>query len=632
MSSSLQAKRDSAEEKKYKPTEEQEALLAQVSSDWISAKTLKDTPWRHLRNKTIDDFMQMSRDHYNGYVEEPDSTDDEWKSRVFKKKTRNKVTAMIAGFLASGVGIDIAAKDLEERLDRAMSQVADDVYYWSLERENFDYKMMKVLLELIVTGTVHIYEDIVWDKRDVYEITDLDLETGETIYEKASRTTFKGCRAEFAPNSEMFVGDIWTHEIQEQPYVIRRKTTTYENAEEQMAKYPNWQYVKPGNDHYLDDSNESEERQTEEDTDDNSVEIVYYWNKSRDLYAIVVNGVLMTPVINPFPFTHKEYPFSKSVFELHADSRFYWGDSLPNKNWDEQEMVNELYRMFFDATKLKIKPPLFTTNAELGGTDLIVPGSIAVKEETDTIETIREITQGIGQSEFNVLSLAERQIDENSVDPLLTGQQPQGDPTATEVRAVVGSAERVQDYNDQFVGNLLIQHAHLRIKNILWFLTNDEDYRRVVLNDVKTKAGNNGNRQIKFIAAGELPTSADLLRAEEITEKKGEDVDFVFVNKDKVNDYRFHMSISTVKRVNRTHASRVSRVFSKYRLYAQNELIDQAVNTKRLVEALGDDPDEMVRQPQITQAPQQPGQTLQLPANSPQLDQSLTQQAPDLVV
>lgn len=623
----------------YKPSVEAEDLLVQIRKDWNNAQNQKNRPWRHLRDRDIQTFMRDCRDHYNGYVPPNSEIDDDWKSKAFKRKTRNKVISTIASFLSAGIGLEISAQDLEERIDQNMSQVVDTIYEWSLERENFDFKFVQALLEMIITGTVHISEELVWDIRDIKEITDIDFETGEITHEETKRTEFKGAKATLIPNSEMYPGDAWTFDIQDQPYIIRRQITNYEDAIKTFDKYENWEFVVPGGKKFLGATETLDDKpEDESDEDTNEVEIVYYWSKADDLYAVVVNSVLMTKHDNPIPYPHKQYPIAKAVFEPHADSRFYWGDSLPNKNWDDQEITNQLYRMFIDSTMLKNKPPLFTPNAEMAGTDLIIPGAISAGEDADKITTIAEITQGVSNSEFNMLQLIEQQIDENSIDPLVSGQSPQGDPTATEVRAIVGSAEKARQFNEQFIGSLLIQHAHLRIPNVLWFLTHDDEYKKVVVENVTMKTGTEkGKRQITFLSKGDIPTPVELFKAEKLLEKQKNPFELVFVDKDSVNDYRFHISISAIKRPTRSGAAKVARVLSKFRVYAENELIDQMVNTKKLVESFGDDPDEMLKAPEVTPM-QQPGgaqppqasPTLKTPPGNPQLDAQLAQGDSDM--
>lgn len=608
---------------KYNPSEKEKEILASLRSDWSSAYTQKTRTWRQLRNWSVDTFMQKMRDHYNGYTEPLDEVEQDWRSNIFKRKTRHKVMAVCASFVASGLGVEISAQDLAQRIDRAMSKVTEEIYEWSLEREDFDVKFLAFLIEVVITGTGHMSEEIVWETRNVKEITDMDFATGKVKTEKGERITFKGCKSEFIPNSEIFIGDAWTHEVQEQPYIFRRKVTTFQNAEGVLGKYANWKYVQKGLKNFFPVGEEDTDRESADD-DNNDVEILYYWNKQKDEYFIVANGVLLTETDSCIPYPHKNYPIIKTVFEVFADSRFYWGDSLVNKNYDEQEMINKLTNWFADATLLQTFPPLFTTNSELAGTDLVIPGLQATMEAEDTFRTIPEITKGVSNSQFAILQGFERQIDENSIDPLLAGQTPQGDPTATEVRAIAGSAERIKELNELYIGSALIQMANLRIPNLLWFVTHDDEYKKIVLNDVKTSLGKDGKRIIKFVDAVEMPNPEDLFVAQERLDKMEEPTDFVFVDKNNVNEYRYHVKLSVIRKPSRSHANRIARILSKYRIYASNQMIDQTVNTRMLVEALGDDADELIAARDVGTV--QPQQRTGLPPQSPQLDKALANQ------
>lgn len=612
----------------YKPSEKESALLARVQRDFANASELKSKSWRHMRDMSVDDFMDLSRDLFNGYVEPADSVDDEWKSRAFKPKTRHKVIATVAQFVSSGIGLDFSAVNGKESVDRQLASVGEDLYEWSLERENFDFKLLLAYLELVISGTVHVYDEIAWDKREVKEVDNIDFATGEVKFKTKTRVDFKGCRSELVSNEEMFPGDIFEMDIQQQPFLVRRKLTSYSAAQSALSRYANWKYVIPGRSSFLVGAESTTQTERESKTSgDDDLQIVYWWSKPDDLMAIIANGVLLTPVDFAFPYPHKEYPFSKTILESFGDVRFYFGNSLPFVNQDEQKVVNDLWRLFVDASKLKNKPPLLTNNAELANTDLVAPGVIAAMGVGDKVETIPAITMGVSTSEFQVLSLAERQIDENTIDPLPAGKSPTGNPTATEVNAIVGAADKLKGFSDQFVGNLLVQHAHLRMQNLFWFLTHDDDYVKVVRDRVKTKGGKLGRRQIVLANAVDIPSPEEILRNEIQSEKIGEPTEYVFVDQDLINDYRFHISISPTPKPRRTSSQKLMKAMQKYQLYAANQMIDQTVNTEKLVEAMGDDPDEMVRKPEggVPGLPQQ-GETLQQAPQNPAMANQMAQE------
>ena len=54
--------------------------------------------------------------------------------------------------------------DEDKQLDKAMAHVTEVSYEWSLMREQFDFKALLALVEMTVVGTVHLYEEIAYDK------------------------------------------------------------------------------------------------------------------------------------------------------------------------------------------------------------------------------------------------------------------------------------------------------------------------------------------------------------------------------------------------------------------------------------------------------------------------------------
>jgi len=603
----------------YKPNKAAQEILTLIKSDWREAWQIRHRPYRHLNNRSLSQFWQESRDHYNGYTPPISSVDDDWKSRAFKKKTRHKVLATVAQFISSGVGIDYSAVNSQNSLDRAVSKMADDLYNWSTIDENFDYKLLQYYMEMIISGTVHVLDEIVWDTREVKEILDIDFETGMVKYKTVTRTDRKGVVSSLIPNEEIYIRNAWTFDIQEQPSLMRRRITTMEAGAPLLQKYSNWKFVEGGITHFLPVADENGPEGEEENVEDNSLEIITYWNRDKDLMQYVANGVLLTQPDNPIPYPHKNYPIAKGVFETTGDQRFYYGDSLPNKNYDDQTLTNDLWRLFIDSTKLKNKPPLFTNNIELAGTDLIVPGTIATKEFGDEIETIRDLTQGVSNSEYNMLTLAERQVDENTVDPLVAGRSPQGDPTATEIRTVAGFAERVKSVNQQFIGGFLVDHANLRLENVLWFLMNDDDVREAVLNDVRTSSDKTGRRIIRFLEVNSIPSSAEILKAETKLEKQGRPTDFIFADREGMKDYRFHAAVSAIPNHRRTSQAKIAEAVQKYQLYAPNPFVDQQSNTRRLINGLGDDADELMKK----ESPAAP--TIGLPTTDTALSASVSE-------
>lgn len=625
----IQEKVDSREGfSQYKPNKRAEEVLALIKEDWQDAYNQKQRTQDFLRYRKISDMWEESRRHFNGIPWQKDEDDptQNWRSNYFRKKTRHKVIATVAQFIDSGVGIDFSALKKGNQLNIAMAQVAEDLYEWSLAREDWTYKQLTLILEAVITGTCHIYEELAWDEREVKDILDIDFETMEVKWKKNQRVDFKGPRAQIIPNDEIFPGDQWEPTVENQPYMVWRTTTSYQNAMSALSKYENFKYVVPGTNNFLPITDEKGNQIKWDSNNQQTVEIVRYFVKQDDLMLIVCNGVLLTPVDNPIPYHHKSYPIRKLKFEDFADTQYYWGDSMPNKNWDEQEIQNKLWNTMLDSSYLKQRPPIITDVPELANTDIVIPGVTVAYDGDFKTETIRELVQGPSNSEFNMLKESEAQSNENTLPSISSGVAPQGSPTATEINYLAGSAERLKGYNLSYYGHFLIEHAKLRVPNLLWFVTEDEDFQKIVIDDVKTSKGRNGQRKISFVKAVELPTADQIYEIEEYLSRQGQEVDFVFVNGESVNDYQFHFEMSAQPKPRRNSAQKLIKEFQKYQFYSTNQLIDQEQNTRNIVRALGDSPEEIMKA-----IPNEVPDQIKLPANAANVAMKQVAQPPNPV-
>lgn len=607
---------------KYHPSKKEANFVLEVQEKYEIAKRQKKRGYPHLDDMSVNSFIKLSRDQYNGRVPNVLDTINQkdpqnWHSKIFRKKTRKKVVASAASLVASGIGVDIAALKQDKRIDREFSKVTEMLFDWASEREMQESLLIRAVLQGFAVGTAVIYDDIIWEERQVKEIDDIDLETGKITTTNATRVDYKGCRSSLVRIEELFVGDVFQPDVSKQPFIILRQTTQYESALQSLSKYKNFKSVIPDSKHFA-DSDEDEKEQQEDY--DGRVEILRYWCKNTDTFAIICNGVLLTEYGMGFPHPHKEYPFSKFTPFLFADTDFFFGDSLPHINLGEQVTVNDFTNLMIDSEKLRNKPPVATNSDEIAKSDVVIPGAMVAMRTGEEVNIMDAFAQGTSQGLVNAMQMLEGQIDENSIDPLVSGQQASGDPTATEVKAIVGSAEQMKGFTEKLFAEFLINFSNIRIPNLYWFLVNDEEYQRVVIDKVKVR-GRDGERHIVLTSGADIPSPLELLKAEKDMEKEGENIEMIYVNKDRVNDYRFHITVSAQPKPPRNSAGRLQRAIQKYQIYSQNPLVDQRKNTGRLIEALGDDPEELMQQEQS--APEQidlPKQNLQF---MPQADQQL---------
>lgn len=581
---------------KYQPSKKVSNFVLEVANKYEKAKRQRERGYRHMDDMSVNQFIRVSRDQFNGYVPDVMSTlypndPQKWHSRIFRKKTRKKVVASAASLVASGIGVDIAALKPDNRVDREFSKATEMLYDWSSERELQESELIRFVLNGFTTGTGLLYEEVAWEEREVNEIDDIDFETGKITTKKAKRVDFKGPRISTVRIDELFPGDVFQRDMQKQPFIIWRQTTDYETAAAFLAKYKTWKSVIPDSKQFFGADEDDKEQQEDYD---GRVEIIRYWCRATDTFAIICNGVLLTDYGMGFPHPHKMYPFVKFTPFLFADTDFFYGDSLAHINIGEQKTINDFINVMIDSERLRNEPPVTTNSEEIAKSDVVIPGAMIATRMGEEVNIMNAFTQGTSTGLVQANQMLEQQMDENSIDPLVSGQQASGDPTATEVKAIVGSAEQMKGLTEKLYGEALIMFANLRVPNLYWFLVNDEDYQRIVIDQVKVK-GQDGERHIMLTSGAEIPSPMELLTMETKMMREGENAELVYINKDKVNDFRFHITISAQPKPPRNSAGRLQRAIQKYQIYSQNPLVDQKKNTSNLMEALGDNPEELIQ-------------------------------------
>ena len=140
--------------------------------------------------------------------------------------------------------------------------------------------------------------------------------------------------------------------MNKQGEMIWRTLLKWNDFQVQYAKFKNKEYVIPGS--QFADTSIFTDFLSYDVRGQDFVEVIKYFNKDKDQYAIIANGVLLNPVrikdqeeISPLPWNHKELPFSKTIYEP-LDANFFYGISLPQKVKDPQTALNRMWQLLLE--------------------------------------------------------------------------------------------------------------------------------------------------------------------------------------------------------------------------------------------------------------------------------------------
>lgn len=181
-------------------------------------------------------------------------------------------------------------------------------------KDQDDLKKGQMLDLKSVFGVAYRYIPYVETYRNIKEVTKVK---GDKVIEWKTHRVLdrKGIYSQCVYPYELFL-EIGSTSIDDSPIAIFHEYKDYDTTEQEYGNFPNFKYVRKGNisdvivDMFLKkDINYAMQVNTE-------CCILKYWNRVRDEYSIVINGVLMTEYSDsggsPIPYKYwKDIPFSR---------------------------------------------------------------------------------------------------------------------------------------------------------------------------------------------------------------------------------------------------------------------------------------------------------------------------------
>lgn len=492
----------------YKPTDEEREAIFMMKKFFTLGDTTMRKPRREFNDLSVLDRMTVDQMAWNTY--QPNDGDgiegdqiNEWKSRAMKPVVRNKIVSIAAHATARVIFPKVFAysKDNDEESDAA--DVMRDLMEWCADQSDYE----KTSFYAIISALVNPASIINIDNVEAYRSVRKKNKKGksELTYEKDEENS--GFRDTVVSVDELYIENIYEHDIQKQGWLIWRKVQSYDLLRTKYGHLDNFKYVKPGVQLIYNNANQTFYEVYDTNMDREFGEEVILWHKGLDLKLIEVNGVLLTDHDNPNPRLDKMYPFIKFGYELIDEGKFFYYKSLAFKMKQDANIINTLYPMIIDGTYLNIFPPVKITGVDEVASDVIIPGaSIALSNPDADAEAIRlgqDIRGGI-ETLFEV----EKSINQTSQDPIMAGQQPnKGSLTAYEISKLEQNANTVLGLFIKMISFFVKSYGKLRVNDILQYLTLPDAteivgneplvYKSFLLPD-KNVNGKNMSRKIQF--------------------------------------------------------------------------------------------------------------------------------------
>jgi len=545
--------------KKYQPSKGDKKTIQGIYEEFEYMRKLRNQDWKYFNDRDLEDYIDDSQLRLNGYVPSRESQGKEsWQSNVFHPVTKNKFKAMLAAVALDIPQTRIVAQNDNDMRDQARASVMRELVKFSYDNDNKEEQIFFEAWECAEKGTCIVYDGYLKSTSKKKVITSFDPETGEIEYDEQELETGNKCVNFLVPLTNLFIKDWTIFDIQKQPSLCWVERVNPDAFKNEFGKYPNASHVKTSN--QLTDQNITDtffkEFWQERSEEDEPIEVIRYFNKDKDEFAIIANGVLLFE--SPLLLGKKEkyYPFAKTVFEPLATD-FFYGNSLPNSLMGEQDVINALFNMALDKTYKSMAPALLIGNTNKDDFDLEDQNTtIDTKIYVQDIAQVREMPiSGIDQADLKMIELVSRGLDLSSVDANQQGIAGRG-VTAREVVIANENAKKLKGIMYLFLTSLWVQKIKLRTMNILIYYTQPkvakivdgkkaEEYRTFTIENTELSDGSKGTLAIDMVGSeSELPKPAEL-DVQETTRQmqSGENYEVISITSDYLDDWQYDIKI-----------------------------------------------------------------------------------------
>jgi len=549
----------------YIPTAQEKKELQFVYDEVDDMVQERNKTRRQFNDRTLLQFVDDSEKRVQGYVPDRASQGKEdWQSNVFNQSTRNKLKALVAGVANTPPTLRYKAVNLlDGGFDLKRSEVMKNLVSYSRYKTNPETEIFWEAWTCATQGTIIKYDGYLKTKYKRKFIKSYDLVTGDMEFDEREVQVADHCVDVQVPISEFFIKDFFIHDVQEQPAVAWIRYLDRTTTEQEFGHYKNWDKVfnkaQVGN--YQSDTNTFfYDRWKQRVSGDNEYEVIKYYNRFRDTYDVVINGVLLLSAPMLWGRSDKLYPFAKSIFEPFAGKDFFYGNSLPNANMDVQDVINTLYNMSLDKTYRSMNPPLL---AGIKNKDLLEMENESIgMESTIYVEDVNQVQYqkipGITDSEMAMIKWVAQGMDMGTLDVNQQGMATRG-VTAREIVIANENAKKLKGIFFMFLTDLWVQKTKLRVLNILQNYTlpkveeivgedgtktYKESFRTFLVEKSEFPNGTTGTLAIQMVGNNkQLPTKTELDIEEEKYRIQGENFQKVAMTSDYLDNYDYDVQI-----------------------------------------------------------------------------------------
>ncbi|HLB59049.1 MAG TPA: hypothetical protein VJL87_03070, partial [Bdellovibrionota bacterium] len=418
-------------------TEEELVYRAKLICLMEQALTQKNSPWTELDDMTWGQYYDTNRKTAHSYSE-PRKNKEE--VRVVTGTVQEKEITLLSSILGYNLEPFIYAYDENNMLMQEVGREMADLVKKSREIENYDYKRPLIYKELLDQGDVFVEEQWVVEADIEKKIKDLDMSDGVIIkkikWDEKVKYKPGVANTELIEGKKVYLGNMKEFFVEKQPFIFTAEHISYAEAK---SKYGNWDRFKHVQKRVQKAFNNDDTSTWSKgwgllESETEMVEVIKFQAKYSNEYMIFLNGVMMLPCGFPLTFVSPSGEYTITKGNTEAITKFFaLGKSFPAKTKVDKELLDEMLRLMILKIRQSYKPPMANNTNRVLSRSIFEPGQITPGIDVTRLQPLITPT-GVTQSEFSMYQFLKNIVDEKTANPVFSGDNMQGDATATQIR------------------------------------------------------------------------------------------------------------------------------------------------------------------------------------------------------
>lgn len=482
--------------KKYNPSDEVKSLWEKVLIDYTNAYNLQNRPFDEFDQLSLLQRMNQDQQTFAAFVGanfEPSDKSWRWKGR--KNTARNKIIGILAHVISGMLFPMVYAYSEDNKEDTLTARVMRILVENHLKKADYEMKFLFMMCSALVNPAVFASVEYLEACQKV-KIKGAD---GKWRVEEVVDELLTGINLDLIPVDQLLLGDFYTFDIQKQPYIVRVRRISYDNAKAIYGgKFKQdgediFNFVRPGEINPA-GLGASRDYQTifnidYTNADSNFVQELTVYYKGEDLQVTFVGGVFFgsqEDVYNTNPFKKRRitvskkgeyitapvYPFAKTGFEpIDPNGRFAYYKSAAFKEYWDDASQNKMYQLAQDGTYLDVFKPMFLSGVASIDSSVMVPGA-TIGMPQGASATPYQLGPNL-QAALQLMRVNQDDMSLSTQDALQSGFAERG-VTATASLKAEQNAKVIMNVFSTMIADLVRQIGELTVDDILLYTTTGE--------------------------------------------------------------------------------------------------------------------------------------------------------------